>query len=425
MVPPPPPTRPGQRVVASRRRSVAAALAVLVLVAVVASVFAVAAGREGVTAGVEGSAGTVRDVVPGDVAPDVPVTSAVVLSDGSTGRDGCQSTEELLAGEVGTNVSVCTVAALQVEAQVAGTAAALELLQRITTATGLYSCHNEAHAFGRFIGMRDGLAGIAADDKLCDRGYIHGVLQGVFMEADEASFDGLIASACTDSTDPGECAHATGHAITSRIPDDVAAAVAKCAQVPVMAELCPGGVLMEYGDKVLDPHQGSYDPLWLETPGVSITAQEVRDVCASAPDGLAEGCWDNVGKLWSHFYGKDWAAMLAGCAELAGTPGHAGACASGTGKTITFEVPVAADMGVADARTWAEWMRDACRSGPVELAAPCVGGAMVMRATTENWAGVTNPTPLCDVVTGPERDACLAAKDITDTALAARTGAGS
>lgn len=112
-------------------------------------------------------------------------------------------------------------------------------------------CHPLLHHLGRTALEQAGsfAAAMASSDELCNSGYIHGVIEGNFAQAQ--SLDAALQSSCPSAGVEDfalwQCYHGMGHGAMTYADRNVASAVAACGQLPskFASESCVNGVFME------------------------------------------------------------------------------------------------------------------------------------------------------------------------------------
>jgi hypothetical protein len=114
-------------------------------------------------------------------------------------------------------------------------------------------CHGEAHDLGRAMyASRKDLAGALTDcGHRCSAGCMHGAVEEAFGSEDLTSLVSKMNEFCGSSAmsayQPGNCAHALGHAFMLVSKEDVATSLNACLyfNLEAMRSYCSGGVFMQ------------------------------------------------------------------------------------------------------------------------------------------------------------------------------------
>ena len=197
-----------------------------------------------------------------------------------------------------------------------GVVAALKTLQDIgkTNKSVSTHCHDYDHNLGRWAynNTRDVVEALTHDDRACQYGFMHGVLEAFAMEATDADMQDKLGVVCEPYRDDietpglerylGECLHGIGHAAAVHTQDDVFKALEWCrlgTRAPNEIEACTGGVLMEYGNSVIKQRGGGGPLIEAHGPGDSHIADDVAmNLCTKVKSEFKRECWRRANMFW-------------------------------------------------------------------------------------------------------------------------------
>jgi hypothetical protein len=240
-------------------------------------------------------------------------------------------------------------------------------------------CHNVAHYLGQdWVARYDPGELIVLDTGYCDGGLVHGVVEGLAFVADDATFNSVIPTVCSQlepqSSARQQCAHGAGHALVLRNPAGFLDMVERCTVVPEVDHTsCYTAVLMTYA-----ANNASLSTEALPVPIVALDPSSLPTLCHSVPSTMVQKCWDGLWQLYPPELSVDAlaVALLDACVEAA-TTGWERHCASSVGQMLFQSTPHG---------TEAEQIRNEVRTAvdrcPVSIAEVCTAG---VTATATAW----------------------------------------
>lgn len=303
-----------------------------------------------------------------------------------------------------------------------GTAAAQVLLHEwsATVAPQPFPCHAIAHFLGRAVYERDGSAsftreGLVAGPENCRDGYLHGLLEGLGLSADQTNLVPTLDTACapfaSDEVYARWCTHALGHASAMAEQTSLPAALDICADLRASSRSdCVGGVLMTFGGRTLafDWSQEEFD---LETGDVVFVVDpSVRaSICPALPADSELGCWEYLWMLYDDegVFEEEFPAYQAAC-EYAGSPSAADLCGQGMGKLVLNATQFDGSGDLLTRCAGTTPVRTACEYG---IVASFVGAHHASAGSFESYESV------CTDLVGDLRTRCQKAEDTARSQL--------
>ena len=316
--------------------------------------------------------------------------------------------------EVGDDFKTCWTSYFEGVAAKDGVVAALNAVQVVgkTNANVNSLCHDFDHKLGRWAykDTNDVVEALTHDDRACQYGFMHGVLEAFAMTATDDEMTAKLASVCEPrratlkilgmERDLGECLHGIGHAAAVHTPDDVFRALEWCRLGTNNQDeigSCTGGALMEYGNSSIKQHGGSGPLAEAHGPGESRIADDVAmTLCTKVQKDFKRECWRRASMFWGALKVPA-SEMLKMCAADSGV--NSDQCGAGVGDwvmRISYEnvqsqaqVPQYIANECANNRTIEGW----CLYGAVF---PITGNAIWANADPATWMN------LCDLASSAD-----------------------
>ena len=278
------------------------------------------------------------------------------------------------------------------------------------------TCHEWTHVVGRvaFAEIGDVDEALTFDDRRCQFGYRHGVMEDYAKDASPEEMQVLMGSFCDaspkGSLEEGECLHALGHSASAYSSDDVVAAVTMCDLVPETGRRlqCVGGALMEYGNSFVS--RTLYDEQPATGPGsAQITDDDARHLCDILPSEYTQECFLRIGNFWGPVLDRDFAEMARRCDAEAGE--YVKWCMLSMGEWVNHQ---AAQESSAEGRELSAQMisKYCTAAGTSERQGWCLWGAVGPQRLGEMWSGAPEAewTQVCATVPADVQVACLEAE---------------
>lgn len=233
-----------------------------------------------------------------------------------------------------------------------GVVSALKAIQDIgkTNKSVSTSCHDFDHNLGRwaYSNTQNVVEALTHDDRACQYGFMHGVLEAFAIEATDAEMQEKLGVVCEPyraaldtpglERDLRECLHGIGHAAAVHTQDDVFKALEWCrlgTSTLNEIENCTGGVLMEYGNSAVK-QRGGGGPLGVaHGPGDSQISDDVAmSLCNKVKSEFERECWRRASMFWGALKVPT-PAMLKMCVKDSGADSDR--CAAGVGVWVMLE----------------------------------------------------------------------------------------
>jgi hypothetical protein len=342
-----------------------------------------------------------------------PTTHAETTTTVGAPTDAMQ-TEEACAGDFGDAFKACWTGRFEAVAARDGVAAALLSVQETGRSnTGVNSnCHDFNHKLGRWAynDTRDVVEALTHDDRACQYGFMHGVLEAFAMDATDDEMRTNLEKVCEPrratvktpglERDLGECLHGIGHAAAVHTQDDVFKALEWCRLgTNTIHEIgsCTGGVLMEYGNSAIKKHGGNGPLAEAHGPGDSSIPDDVAmKLCTMVKDEFRRECWRRAGMFWGALKVAP-TEMLRIC--VADARSDLDQCGAGVGDWVmrlSYE-------NVRDLNEVPQYIADAC-AAEKSVEGWCLYGAVFPITGNAIWSN-TDPAEwmnLCDLAKSPD-----------------------
>jgi hypothetical protein len=318
-----------------------------------------------------------------------------------------------LGADVGDAFKKCWTAHFESVAAKDGVVAALQNVQEVGKAHSNVNslCHEFDHKLGRWAykDTEDVLKALTYDDRACQYGFMHGVLEAFAMTATDAEMKAKLPVVCEPrratvktpglERDLGECLHGLGHAAAVHTQDDVFRALEWCRLgTTTRNEIgsCAGGALMEYGNSIIKQKGGRGPLAEAHGPGESTVTDDVAmRLCTMVADDFKRECWRRASAFWGALQVSP-SEMLRMCAK--DSRGDADQCGAGVGDWVVRisyegrkldEVPQFIAEQCANDKQIEGW----CLYGAVY---PITGNAIWSNAEPDTWMN------LCVLATSAE-----------------------
>jgi methionine-rich copper-binding protein CopC/putative copper export protein len=329
-------------------------------------------------------------VDPGWGARGGPDAAIAALLDGAEDPAACAQLDVGRASCTRTSL-----AALLVEQ---GPQAAVDALEVLSTTDEhvMADCHQVAHDLGHDAAeqVADMGEALAVEASVCWSGYYHGFVEARLAQIPDDELAGALPSFCDGAADPRysfthyNCLHGLGHGLMLRGDADLFAALPLCREIGETWDVrsCASGAFME---NVMAAQQGldaEFDPT---DPLHPCTAVE-----RLGEEAVVEDCYlmQTSHILWAN--GGDIPAAFAACD---GAPeAYRSTCYRSMGRDISSRAALQAAQVV-----------ELCEQGSPDLVPWCYDGAAAN--AVYDLARGDAADPLCALLDGPRRDACLAA----------------
>lgn len=274
-----------------------------------------------------------------------------------------------------------------------GTRAALDEFRRRmdSSATVAAHCHPIAHALGHeaFSRSVDFAHAMSFQDDVCNSGYVHGVIESLFMTSKDA--DAVAADTCAaakkGSYRQWSCWHGIGHGHMTATSNDLPEVLSRCGAYDdaFARTACVNGAFMENFNTDTTLHPSQY-----------LRTDDLFYPCDEIDESHRDACYFYAPTWYLRRHPRDYAGALAWC-ETA-DHGRQGTCASGTGSQAMKENIASPDVAVR-----------VCGDGPEYMAYDCIDGMIGLYVN--HHASAAAGIAFCQRIDARYRTACLKGVD--------------